>query len=85
THSVDLDVYTLTQLTVLRDTNGQEYAALAWENPEGGGHHRSGVLRFPGVTSSGTKIAELPFFEVVIRGVGDVPERVLRWELVSQG
>ncbi len=78
THSVDLDKYDLKQLTVLHDSQGNEYQPLSW-NSAAGGHHRSGKLVFtvPGsLNEGGTK-----FLHMVIRNVAGVGERSLEWDL----
>jgi hypothetical protein len=74
THSVNLS-FDPAAISVLRDSAGREYPAVAWEGSGPGGHHRSGVLRFP-PPEQATK-----FIEVVIRGVAGVPERVFHWDL----
>jgi len=74
THSVDLG-FDPTAISVLRDDQGREYPAIAWEGAAPGGHHRSGVLRFK-VPDSATN-----FVEVVIHDVADVSERVFHWNL----
>lgn len=77
THSVELD-FDPVKISVLRDDQGHEYPALAWEGPGPTGHHRSGTLRF--------KVFDHPtnFVEVVIRSVAGVPERVFRWNLTEK-
>ena len=77
THFVELDFDPAT-LTVLRDAQGREYPAVAWEGDPAGGHHRSGTLQF-----------ELPnpptgSVEVIIREVAGAPERVFQWDLVEK-
>lgn len=73
THSVDLS-FDLAQLALLRTDQGDEVAGLAWDAPRGG-HHVSGILSFPAVD-----LAEVQWFEIVLRDVAGVPERVLRWD-----
>lgn len=73
THSVALD-QDMAEVSVLRDDRGEEHPAVAWEGDPPGGHHRQGVLRFAALSEpSGS-------FEIVIRDVANVPERVFRWE-----
>ncbi len=48
THSVDLD-FDLAEISMLYDDIGNEYKAIKWEGSEPGGHHRSGILKFPTV------------------------------------
>ena len=77
THSVDLDALDLSD-AVLRNDRGETLSAQPWAAPKGG-HHREGALTFEGDAA--------PFFdgatwvELVLTGVGDIPERTLRWEI----
>jgi hypothetical protein len=79
THSVSLDGYDLSKMAVLR-VDGREVAPTSWDAPAGG-HHRSGTLIFPSTAADGSPLItrETAQVELVVRGVGDVPERVLRW------
>lgn len=74
THSVDLDKYDLKQLAVLRDDKGSEYIPIDWTAAPGG-HHRSGKLVFAHADKSAKT------FELMIRNVAGVSERVLRWQV----
>ena len=76
THSVDLG-FDPAAISVLRDDQGREYPAIAWEGAAPGGHHRSGVLRFQ-IPDNATD-----FIEVVIHDVAGVPDRVFRWNLTE--
>lgn len=53
----------------LRDSNGKTYQPLSYEGD--GGHHASGTLRFPKIESKR--------FELVIRDIAGVNERVFKW------
>ncbi len=53
----------------LRDSVGKTYQALSYEG--GGGHHADGILKFPKIESKR--------FEVVIKDVAGVNERVFKW------
>jgi len=77
THSVDLDGYDFKQQAVLRDDQGKQYAPTSWDSGPGG-HHRSGVLTFP--VPASVNSGNTAYFEVIIRGVAGVAERVLRWD-----
>ena len=77
THSVELDGIDLTD-AVLRNDGGEILRARPWAAPAGG-HHREGQLSFDG--DAERFLAGARWFELVINGVGGVPERVLRWEL----
>lgn len=80
THSVDLDGYDLAQLSVLRVEDGREVQPSGWDAPKGG-HHRKGTLTFPTKGADGNDIVGpgTGEFELIIRDVAGVPERVLRW------
>jgi len=76
THSVNLDAYEMDKVCFLRIDGGSEQRALGWFEPGGGGHHVSGVLKFAGPIPSDAKSLRL-----IIREVGEVPERVFEWKL----
>ena len=80
THSVDLDALDLTKATLQND-RGEMLTAVAWDAPKGG-HHREGRLVFAGgdVTSF---LAGAEWVEMTLVGIGDLPERTLRWEVPS--
>ncbi len=82
THVVNLDGYDLLQLAVLRTDQGQEIQPVSW-NAASGGHHRNGMLTFPVTTASGTPLIgpNTRSITLVIRNVGDVPERMFTWTL----
>ncbi|HEX2916393.1 MAG TPA: hypothetical protein VH186_36870 [Chloroflexia bacterium] len=82
THSVDLDSYDLARMAVLRTAEGQEVKPNGWEAAKGG-HHRSGTLTFPVTAPDGRKLLgpDTRSFELVLKGVGGVPERVLSWSI----
>lgn len=82
THAVNLDGYDLRQLAVLRTDQGQGVQPIGWNAPTGG-HHRSGVLSFPATLADGTPVVkpDTHIMKLVIRDVGDVPERVFTWTL----
>ena len=79
THAVDLDALDLADAT-LRNDRGETMVARPWAAPKGG-HHREGILTFDG--NSSTFFAGATWIELVIAGVGDLPERTLRWEVGS--
>lgn len=82
THVVNLDGYDLRQLASLRTDQGQEIKPASWNGPSGG-HHRSGTLTFPATLGNGTSLIgpNTRSITLVIRNVGDVPERMFRWTL----
>lgn len=77
THSVDLDALDLSDAT-LRNDRGDTLAAEPWAAAKGG-HHREGTLVFKGDAT--TFFAGARSVDLIILGVGGVPERILRWEL----
>jgi Spy/CpxP family protein refolding chaperone len=83
THAVDLDQYQLEKLALLRDAQGREVQALGLESSGGSGHHRDGVLTFPGTDASGKPLLspETKSLTLILRGIGGVSERVFHWQL----
>lgn len=77
THSVDLDALDLADATLTND-RGETLTARPWSAPKGG-HHREGTLTFDGDATA--FVAGAQWIELVITGVGDLPERTLRWEV----
>jgi hypothetical protein len=67
----DFDV---AKVSALRCDQGQEHLPVAWDGSSPGGHHRSGVLKFPALDHPTS------FVEIVIRDVASVPERVFEWD-----
>jgi hypothetical protein len=84
THAVDLDVYDLRELAVLRTDRGREVQPAGWDAPKGG-HHREGTLTFPTTGPDGNQwmTSSTRNLELVIRNVAGVPERVFRWTVVA--
>jgi hypothetical protein len=83
THSVPLDSYPIEKLALLRNDAGDTVLALGWENPQGSGHHRSGVLVFPALLDSGRPLISkgTRYVELILKDLAGVPERTLRWEI----
>lgn len=77
THSVDLDALDLAD-AILRNDRGETLKARPWAAPKGG-HHREGALTFDG--DSASFLDGATWIELVLTGVGDLPERTLRWEV----
>ena len=77
THSMDLDALDLADAT-LRNDRGETLKPQPWAAPKGG-HHRAGALTFAG--AAGPFFAGARWIELVLPGVGGIPERTLRWEL----
>jgi hypothetical protein len=74
THAGSLDA-DLAQAATLIDDRGTVHAATAWDGPPPGGHHASGTLSFP------TLDLETKSFRLVLKGIYDVPERILEWQI----
>lgn len=79
THSVDLDALDLSN-AILRNNRGESLSAVPWTAPKGG-HHREGTLTFPG--SVAMFFAGATSIDLVLAGVGDLPERTLHWQIGS--
>lgn len=78
THSVDLDPLDLADSRLSND-RGQTLSARPWAAANGG-HHRTGRLTFDG--EGAAFFAGARWFELLLRDVGGVAERSLRWEIV---
>jgi len=74
-----LDALDLTD-AILRNDRGESLTARPWAAPKGG-HHREGALAFDGDAEA--FLAGANWLELVLLGVGDLPERTLRWEVGS--
>lgn len=79
THSVDLDALDLAD-AILRNDRGETLVAQPWLAPVGG-HHRAGALSFDGDAPS--FFASARWIELVLAGIAELPERVLRWEIAA--
>jgi hypothetical protein len=79
THSVDLDALDLSN-ALLRNDRGESLAAEPWTASKGG-HHREGTLAFRGDVVR--FLAGAKWIELVLPGIGGVPERDLRWPVGS--
>lgn len=77
THSVDLDALDLAD-AILRNDRGETLTGRSWSAPAGG-HHRAGALSFDGDATA--FFAAARWIELVLSGIGDLPERTLHWEI----
>mgnify|MGYP005839986349 CR=1 FL=1 len=68
THSVELD-YDLLQISTSEDDLGTAYSPVKWEGSPSGGHHRSGVLIFPKLSSRAKSV------RLIIKDVAGLPAR----------
>jgi hypothetical protein len=60
-------------VSTLKDNEGREYHATAWQGSAPGGHHRKGVLEFPDLEDNTASIT------LIIKGIANVPERIFEW------
>jgi len=80
THSVELSM-DLAQLATLQTDTGYTLQALDWSG--GGGHHVTGVLRFPSSTSDGQPLLDgAGLLTLTIQDL-DAPFRSFQWEIAS--
>lgn len=79
THSVDLDALDLSN-AILRNSRGETLSAVPWTAPKGG-HHREGTLTFGG--NAAAFFAGATSIDLVLVGVGDLPEQTLHWQIGS--
>jgi len=85
-HVGRLEPYQMDKMAVLKDENGREYEALpGWEvlTETSDNHHRQGMIRFKRFDEQGNPVIPdaAKKFQLVIRGVAGVKERVLEWQL----
>jgi hypothetical protein len=73
THSVNLDLYELKALSVMRDYTGLAMQPTGTES-KGSGHHREFVLTFPRPSR------DRKWLELVIKDIAGVKERTFRWD-----
>ena len=73
THSVNLDVYDFTALSLMRDDTGLAMQPTGAES-KGSGHHREVVLIFPRPSLN------RKWLELVIKDIAGVKERTFRWD-----
>ncbi len=82
THSGDLMAYDLVKRVILRTDRGQQLEPLRWVSTADGAHHRAGALVFARTDGAGRSIEQgAGRLELVVRDLGGVAERILRWTL----
>lgn len=82
THSGDLSRYDFVKNALLRNDRGQQVAPVRWIATADGAHHRSGGLVFPRTDQAGKAFEpQAKTVELILRDLGGVSERVLRWTL----
>ena len=74
THTDELD-QDLVKNTVMIDDQGRKFSPVSWEGDPPGGHHREGTLKFKAISP------KPKFIQLKISQVGNVEERVFKWEL----
>jgi hypothetical protein len=74
THSVNLDVYDLKAVSLLRDDTGLSMEPTGVEN-KGSDHHREIILTFPRPS------LERKWLELVIKDLAGEKERIFRWNV----
>jgi len=80
THSVELSM-DLAKLATLRTDTGLTLQALDWSG--GGGHHVTGVLRFPSSTPDGQPLLDGAGLLILTILDLDAPSRAFQWEIAS--
>lgn len=81
THAGDLSAYDVLKNMVLRNDRGVRTPPVRWVATADGSHHRSGGLVFPRMVGGRAIDRDAGALELVVRDLGGVPERVLRWTL----
>jgi len=74
THSVELS-QDMVAVSLLKDSNGQEYRPENWKGSPPSGHHRSGTLEFSAIKGNPSSVT------LIIRNIANVPERVFTWKV----
>jgi hypothetical protein len=80
THSVELSM-DLAKLATLQTDTGHTLQALDWSG--GGGHHVTGVLRFPSSTLDGQPLLDGAWLLTLTIQDLDAPSRSFQWEITS--
>lgn len=83
THTVELGKYEPNELSTLRNDKGEMVKPLRWESSTKEGHHLSGALIFPQVSSAGKNIIgpDTRYIEIAMKDIGGGGEKVFRWDL----
>jgi len=79
THSGDLLKADLVGLATLAWQEGAEIGAVRWISIAENGHHREGLLVFPG-QSNDQRASQRGKAILVLKGIASVPERAFIWE-----
>lgn len=82
THSGDLSKFDLVKDVTLRNDRGQQVTPSRWVATADGAHHRAGGLVFTKTDQAGRAMdSQAKVLELIVRGLGSVSERALRWTL----
>lgn len=82
THSGDLSKFDFVKNVTLRNDRGQQVTPSRWVATADGAHHRAGGLVFSRTDQAGRAMdAQAKVLELIVRDLGGVPERTLRWAL----
>ncbi len=82
THAGDLSKFDFVKNVTLRNDRGQQTTPSRWVATADGAHHRAGGLVFSRTDQAGRAIgAQVKVLELIVRDLGGVPERTLRWTL----
>lgn len=82
THSGDLSKFDFVKNVTLRNDRGQQVTPSRWVATADGAHHRAGGLVFSRTDQAGRVLdAQAKVLELIVRDLGGVPERTLRWTL----
>jgi hypothetical protein len=73
-HRFPLDHDLIESIRIVLD-DGQEIAPISLTDSGKGSHHRKSVLTFPGLQN------DIQSFKIIIRGIGELEERILEWEV----
>ncbi len=79
THSVDLSKYEMARLSTLKGRAASTIAAAAWLDISNSGHHRDGVLVFPGMSNSQWETQEGSTV-LTVKDIAGVAERTFQWQ-----
>ena len=74
THSVGLDGIAFEQAVARRTPGGRDEAPAAVEQVSGTGHNREAVVVFESLENTSD-------VQIVVRGIGRIPERVFAWQV----
>lgn len=81
-HDLDLSIRDLKSMVYLREDTGKEYGAPLW-NPTEQGDYNVVIAAFPRKDGRDNPVPRLGarYFQIVIRDLGGVKERLYRWDL----